>query len=151
MSKKNKKIAYIVLGSILGVCGIAYLVLYCLFKENTQKYTWLTIDYICNKPLPVIGISVLALAFIVYKIIKFVVNNKNTKINVLKDRISKLENELANKDTYIKTLNDKIENKTELIVSAVNDIYNGMYEICRTVPNKKVNELGDKFYVNRQK
>ena len=92
--KKSNKVLLIVLLSLAVTCGIAYIVLYCMYPIKTQEITWLTFDYICNKPLPVIGISALMLAIIIFKIIKFVINNKNTKIGQLKEEIKKLKDEL---------------------------------------------------------
>ena len=144
-----KKIVKIILLSLLAALGIAYFVLYCVFPQ-TKEITWQAIDYICNKPLPVIGISVLTLSFILYKLVKFIVNNKNIKINELKLDIVKTKAEFEIlKENAEQEVND-LKEQLNTAVNELNDMIaftnENVKEICNTIPNKKIQALGEKFY-----
>ena len=144
--KKSKKVLLIILLSLLLACGIAYVVLYCIFPVKTQEITWLTFDYICNKPLPVIGVSILTVAFVVYKIVKFAINNKNMKINELKTKIEELKLEVEN----AKKEADDAREFADNVMHGTEDMINQMEEriklLYSMIPNKKIQALGDKFY-----
>ena len=142
----KKKVFKIVLISLLVSLGIAYLVLYCIFPAKTQEITWLTFDYICNKPLPVIGVSALVVGVILYKIISFVLKNKHLKYNELKAELQKIKEE---DEAKINELTDKIAEILEKMKQTGDDLIgvnNNIKQLYNTIPNKKVNKLGEKLY-----
>lgn len=147
---KKNKIARIVAFCLIISLGIAYLVLYLVNPELTQKYTWLTFDYICNKPLPVIGVSAAVVGVIIFKLVRFILKHKGKKYDEIKEDF---ENKLAKKDEEIAELKNEIkelkEDYKEGIQSCHNEIdlvKDGFKELCDTIPNKKVNKLGEKLY-----
>lgn len=137
--KKSNKVLTIVLLSLLFCCGFAYIVLYCLYPTKTQTITLDTIDYICNKPLPIVGVSILVLAIALYKIIKFVIIHKGTKISELKEEIAQLKKDLLASQEDSKVIAQSLINYQEENNTRIK-------EICSSIPNKKVKTLGDKFY-----
>lgn len=141
MKNKKNKVFKIIVFSLLGACCIAYLVLYCVFPQ-TKDITWQAFDYICNKPLPVIGISISFALIILYKIIRFVVRHRTEKVADLNVKIASLkemilaaeqENELF-KQTILKLISES-EEKAKAI--------------CSAIPNKQVQSLGEKLYGNQ--
>ena len=137
--KKSNKVLTIVLLSLLFCCGVAYIVLYCLYPVKTQTITLDTIDYICNKPLPVVGVSILVLAIALYKIIKFIIIHKGTKISELKEEIAQLKKDLLASQEESKIIAQSLFNYQQ-------ENNDHLKEICGSIPNKKVKTLGDKFY-----
>ena len=131
--------------SLLAVCGIAYIVLYCVFPQ-TKDITWQAIDYICNKSLPVIGITALTLMFFIYKVIRFVTLNRATKISELKNKIEELENELKTLKDEEVTVKEATENFVNEVMKIIEKEQEKVKEICKTIPNKKVQLLGEKLY-----
>ena len=116
--KKSKKVILIVLLSLVVALGITYIVFYCIKQTTTQKITTDTIDYICNKPLPIVGVSTLVLAVAIFKIVKIIVTTKSIKmqqvynelkaaqeeIDCLKDLLRQLKYENDKNTKNIKTL-----------------------------------------------
>ena len=143
---KKNKIARIVALCLIISLGIAYLVLYLVNPELTQKYTWFTFDYICNKPLPVIGVSALVVGVIIFKIVMFILKHKGKKYDEIKSEFNAL---LEKKDEEIAELENEIKELKEdlkLCVSNVVATQERIRELCETIPNKKVKKLGEKLY-----
>lgn len=141
--KKFKKIALIVLFSLLVACGIAYLVLFCLYKNQTVQITYQVIDYICNKPLPVIGVSILTFGVILYKIIIVIISAKGKKYNELYEKYLQLQASLDKKD-------EDIEYLRNLIYSETGKAINFTQEVVDALPNKKVKLIGEKYGKERE-
>lgn len=138
----RKKIKTIIVLSILSVLGIVYGVFYILYPQNTQKVTSDVFDYICTKPLPVIGITILTLFFIVLRIISLTGIGRKA----LKECREDLQESKKTKDsTHLELVafQEFMENKFKSFEEKHND---NMREICSNIPNKNVRELGDKFY-----
>ena len=146
--KKNKKL--LILFAILFTLGIAYIILYCIFPTNTQSITWQVIDYICNKPLPVIGVTTLVLAIVVFKIVKFVITNKGTKISALKSEIAELKLELEASKTEAEELRIMIEDGLNKVKEDAENTKSYFVKACYAIPNKKVNKIGEEFYGNSE-
>ena len=67
--KKTKKVLSIIGIILLIVLAITYIVLYCIYPYSTKQITMDVVDYICNKPLPVVGVSTLIVCiFMVFKL-----------------------------------------------------------------------------------
>ena len=143
---KKNKIARIVALCLIISLGIAYLVLYLVNPELTQKYTWLTFDYICNKPLPVIGVSALVVGVIIFKLVRFILKHKGKKYDEIKSEFNTL---LEKKDEKIAELKNEVKELKEDLKLCVSNVFatqERIRELCETIPNKKVNKLGEKLY-----
>lgn len=138
----KKKVRDIIIFSVLGVLGVVYAVLYILYPENTKTISASVFDYICEKPLPVIGISILTLGLLILKIIS-VTGFGNKSLKECKEHLaeSKKENEKIHEEllAFEEHFNEKLE-------SFVEQHKENMKQICSNIPNKKVKELGEQFY-----
>lgn len=137
--KKSKKVLTIILIVLVILLAVAYTVLYVLFPEQTPYYTNLVIDYICNKPLPVIGISTLVLFVLVFRLVRFIVLNKGKKYSELQSQINILKQDLINArqdaEKYKQITYDLYEKTNENIK-----------EVCDASANRKVKAVGEKIY-----
>lgn len=147
---KKNKIARIVALCLIISLGIAYLVLYLVNPELTQKYTWLTFDYICNKPLPVIGVSALVVGVIIFKIISFILKHKGKKYAEIKEELERIkkEDEIEIKELThrIEMLKEELKGNIEHCHNEIDLVKDGIIKLCDTIPNKKVNKLGETLY-----
>ena len=144
--KKSKKIILIVLLSLVVSLGIAYIVLYSIYPAKTQEITWQTFDYICNKPLPVIGITTLTLAFVVLAIIKYAAKLKTKKEDLLQLKIDGLEEKLKQSSEYAEILKKQLFELISATETKISQVDNRVHKLYETIPNKKVNNLGEQFY-----
>ena len=136
---KGKKVLIIILSVLAVLIAATYTTLYILYPVETPHYTQLVIDYICNKPLPVIGVSSLVLFFMIFKLVKFIVANKGRKYSELQSKIAQLQNDLA-----------KSQEDAERFKQIAYDLFEkgneNLKEVCDAIPNKKVKAIGEKIY-----
>ncbi len=139
---KNQKIkkvfSYIGLGLLIA-CGIAYVVLYCLYPAQTLDITFQVRDYVCEKPLPVVGCSLLVVLIVVYKIIKFGIEHKSKKMKDLLCDLARLHKELDESKA-------REEELKQLIYEQSDKCLNKIKEVCAEIPNRKVKEIGERIH-----
>ena len=135
---KNKKLK-IALAIILLVLGLAYLVLYILFKEQVTFYTECVIDFI-NKPLPIIGVSLVVVMLFVYKI---VVSTRfgQKKINEYKEAVDDIKKENEELKEYIDNLLKVMDEKVDMVKDQVIKTQEITYKICDLSHNIKIRGL----------
>ena len=136
---KAKKIWLGIGLSLLILLSIAYIVLYLVFPTQTPYYTNVVIDFICNKPLPVIGVSLLVVFFFVFKIVKIILANKGKKYSELLRQIGDLREKLEQ-------AKQETEHYKEIAYNLYEDTKENFKEICDAIPNKKVKAIGEKIY-----
>ena len=136
---KTKKVWLGIGISLLVLFVAAYIVLSILFPEQTTYYTEIVSDYIFNKPLPVIGVSAAVLGFFVYKVVKVFVSNKGKNYKELLNLIGNLKSELAQSKEDAEKFKQQLEEERQ-------KWKDNLKEITDAIPNKKVNELGEKIY-----
>ena len=136
---KTKKVWLGIGISLLVLCVAAYIVLSILFPEETPYYTEIVSDYIFNKPLPVIGVSAAVLGFFVYKVVKVFVSNKGKNYKELLNLIGNLKSELSQSKEDAEKFKQQLEEERQ-------KWKDNLKEITDAIPNKKVNELGEKIY-----
>lgn len=137
--KKSKKVLTIILIVLVILLAVAYTVLYVLFPEQTPYYTNLVIDYICNKPLPVIGISTLVLFVLVFRLVRFIVLNKGKKYSELQSQIDILRHDLAQ-------AREDAENYKQIAYDLYEKTNENIKEVCDASANRKVKAVGEKIY-----
>ena len=143
MKKNSKKIIFF---SVLVVLSIVYGVLYILYPEATKNTTESVLDFVCTKPLPVIGISLLALFLLVLQIIKISgIGNRSLKecrqdLQYSKEAQEKTHAELL---AFEEAVNKKID---DFVAEHKDD----MRQICSAIPNRNVKELGEKLYGTKE-
>lgn len=146
---KRKKILMIV-GVVLIVLLLAsFLICYHFWPEQTKTYVMTFWDWL-NKPLPVVGVSTLFICFLVWRIFKATSFGKK-QINLFKTQAEETQHKFdclkSEYETEIKDLKMIIDGyRTEL-----NQYREGGAEVCKTIPNKKVKELGVKYYGEERK
>ena len=128
MSKKK-----IVLSIVFSVFAVANVVLYLIFKEqylDTLKYIY----GLLNEPLPIIGVTALAVLIFLWRVI-ITARYGEGAVNKIKAEYQK-ENE---------ELRAEFEEKQKLIEDQnkkINELNNFLIQLCNIIPNKKVKELG---------
>lgn len=136
---KAKKIWLGIGLTLLALFIAAYIVLSILYPNETKTYSDIVIDYVFNKPLPVIGVSAAVLGFFVYKVVKVALANKGKNYKELKDQIGSLKNQLnqaKEQAEHYKELAEQINGQTNNVIK----------EICDATPNKKIKAIGEKYY-----
>lgn len=137
---KVKKIFLIVGLSLLALLVIGGLVFWLLYPELSAQLVNMAWDWL-NDPLPIVGVSTLILGMFAIKLvsmtswgkaqvskIKATYEEYKTQIggelSMSKERVDELVSELARKQAEIEYLKGKL------------------IELCSTIKNRKVNELG---------
>ena len=131
-----KKALKIIGISLLACCLVAAIVLYAIFPTQT-KDVLTNIWAILNTPLPIVGVTTVAVLLFVWQIVIRTNYGKKALANIKEEYQAKYEQLKAEKDALEKEREEnkeQIENMKECIV-----------KLCALIPNKKVNDLGDKF------
>ena len=141
--KKALKIIGTILLTLLFVVAI---VLYAIFPTET-KDVLTNIWAILNTPLPIVGFTTLTILLFVYKVFIEDRYGKKAIANIEKKYESKHNELKVEKDALEQ---ERIENKEE-----IREMKDCIIYLCSLIPNKKVNDLGDKFskgleYGNRE-
>lgn len=141
--KKALKIIGIVLLTLL---FIATIVLYAIFPTQT-KDVLTNIWAILNTPLPLVGFTTLTILFFAYKV--FIEDRYG------KQAINNIERKYESKHNELKAEKDALEQERKENKKEIEEMKNCIIYLCSLIPNKKVNDLGDKFakgleYGNRE-
>ena len=141
--KKALKIIGIVL---LALLFIAAIVLYAIFPTQT-KDVLTNIWAILNTPLPIVGFTTLTILWFVYKV--FIEDRYG------KQAINNIERKYESKHNELKAEKDALEQERKENKQEIKEMKNCIIYLCSLIPNKKVNDLGDKFakgldYGNRE-
>lgn len=131
-----KKALKIICFSLLACLIIATIVCYIAIPTQTKE----TINYVwelLNKPLPIVGVTTVAVLFFIWKLVFRTRFGKSALDKVEKTYKEKYDELLKEKESIEK---EKEENKEEIKEMKECIIY-----LCSLIPNKKVNDLGDKF------
>lgn len=141
--KKALKIIGIVLLTLLFIAAI---VLYAIFPTQT-KDALTNIWAILNTPLPIVGFTTLTILLFVYKV--FIEDRYG------KQAINKIERKYESKHNELKAEKDALEQERKENKEEIKEMRNCIIYLCSLIPNKKVNDLGDKFakgleYGNRE-
>lgn len=146
MKKIVKLICFVL---FLAGCG-ALIGCYCTMPERTKYAMDIVVEYI-NKPLPIIGISILTLGLVAYEIISKTSYGKKT-INEVKKYVEEQKQiclEYKEKgEEYFKTLETyKEEQKAVLIAysTEIDLITEKVEKVCKTSPNLRINAIGEEL------
>ena len=148
MSQKTKKILARISFILLAVCVVTYGVLLAIFPDQVKHYTSIVWDYV-NRPLPVVGVSSLVLAYVLIKIVKMSSFGQR-QINEFKRNKEAIETDYASTKEWVEI--KLTEYRKEILemneyIRELEEKYNKAYsELCKAIPNKKVNALGVKLY-----
>lgn len=149
MKKIVKLICFIL---FLAGCG-ALIGCYCTMPERTKEAMDIVVEYI-NKPLPIVGFSILTLGIVAYEIFSHTSFGKKT--------INQLKVEIENQKQLCLSYQEKGQNALELAYvkeeeqKAVLEAYSNEIELikdkvvklCETSPNVKVKAIGEELKEN---
>jgi len=133
---------------IIGICalvlgGLAYLLCYIFLKEQTTYFTECVIDFI-NKPLPIIGVSLLVVLFFVYKVIVSTRFGKKA-LGEYQKKLDKAQKELDEYKLSIKEEMALYKSKIDEYKQYSDMIKDYFVEFCELSHNVKVKQLGEKI------
>ena len=133
----------------LFLCGcIALVVCYMVIPERTKGAIDIVIEYL-NTPIGIIGGTTITLGFVGFMVVKTLLKIKGDNFKKQLEEIKKAyEEKLALVKEY-KEQGDKAYEYAKGLVACVNGRIEYMEQeliaMCQTIPNKKVNELGEKI------
>lgn len=143
---KNKKIRSIIIFAVLAVLAVVYSVFYILYPEATKQVTADVLDYVCSKPLPVIGLSILGLTVAIIRILAATgIGRKSLK--ECKEDLA--QSKKAQEKTHAELLEFE-QRVDERIDKFILNHASEMQAICSSIPNKNVQELGELFYGRKE-
>ena len=135
---KFKKAIKIVLISLAIILGCGFLVLYIIDKELATSILNTVVDFL-NKPLPIVGASLLVLAGLVWKIF--------SASSFGKRAISKMKMEYESQKAELKKDAEEKEIKYTAIIALQNNKIDAFSKntvsALRAIPNKKVQVIAD--------
>lgn len=134
---KVVKIIFICLAVILGV---GYVVLNFINPELAKQVVDTVVDY-ANRPLPIVGVSAVVLAVLVWKIFERTGYGKRAIAQMKKEYEEQKEKdrqELERKKIEYSAIICFYEQEMDLL-------FNGFIQLCDYIPNKKVKEFGGKL------
>lgn len=139
--RKFVKVIEIILIVLAVLCGVALLVGYIWFKDNTIEIINNIKDFV-NQPLPIIGVSIVGVGLFLYEIIVRLQYGKRALNNVKVEYENKLH-ALEDKETKIKEIADEVScklNDQDLDIEALKGY---IVELCNFSRNIKAHELGE--------
>lgn len=132
-NNKAKKIIGIILICLLVAFGIYVLVSFIVNKDGTMYWINYFIDLL-NKPLPIVGVTTLALLVFVWKV---VITSNYGKAKLLEYDLKKKELEQEH-EKFVQGANEKISE----LISENDNLRHELAQVCALSTNKKINEFG---------
>lgn len=144
--KKFLKILSIVLICLAVALGIYILVSFIINEDGTMYWINYFVDLL-NKPLPIVGVTTAAILIFIWRL--FV----STKFG--QNAINEIKREYQEKYDKLKAEKDALEQERKENKEEIKEMKECIITLCALIPNKKVNDLGDKFakgleYGNRE-
>ena len=138
-----KKALKITFSIVLVLCSIAYVLCYIFLKEQTTYFTECVIDFI-NRPLPIIGVSLVVVFIFVYKIVIATRFGKKA-LNQYQNELNKTQRELEEYKLSIKEEIALYQAKIEEYKQYTKQYKDYIVELCELSHNVKVKQLGEKI------
>ena len=134
--KKFKKVLLTIAIILVVALSITLTVFYIIDKNGTQEFLnniWNGL----NRPLPIIGLSTIVVAFTIFKIV--------VGIRFGKNKIAQIEKFYQEKVNELVQMNNDLIDFKNGIVDRVKKGEECIVETCKVIPNVKVNAIGQKF------
>ena len=117
--------------------GVITSIVFYIVKPNETKAFFNNVWDFLNKPLPIIGITTLAVLLFVWKVVVATRYGKKALEKIETTYQKKIE--LLNEEKKaIKQLETKCQNRIDYLEDTI-------IQVCATIPNVKVNALGEKI------
>ena len=110
--------------------------MFIIFPTQT-KDVLTNIWAILNTPLPIVGVTTIAILVFVWQVI--------VRTNYGKNAIANIKEEYREKQNELKTEKDALEQERKENKEEIEEMKKCIIYLCSLIPNQKVNDLGDKF------
>ena len=152
--EKILKAFKIILYVLLFALAITFVV--CLFAipEETKEFVRLAMDFI-NRPLPIVGVSILTGGFLIWKIIDSTPIGRKG-YNAIKEDFIKEKDKI---NGYKQVAEEKLEQVEKLsqeqidILSnysqQIDNLCDNLVKVCETSPNSKIKAIGEEIKSNQ--
>lgn len=138
-----KKALKIIGVTTLVLGALAYLLCYIFLKEQTTYFTECLIDFI-NKPLPIIGVSLLVVLIFIYKC--FISTRYGKKaINEFKEENANLRHEIEKYKELVKQEQESLENAYNKAKQDIEQTKEHLITLCELSHNIKAQALAKKL------
>lgn len=145
---KTKKILLAIFIPLAASLVIAYVILYFIFPEEVQMYSMQVWEWL-NCPLPIVSVSGLTIALIVWRLIASSSFGKK-RYNQLKAEYLKLKEEYEeNKEEYERKIAE-IKDGISLAFEELDNVGLKLKESCMANPNKKIKQIGESIHVKER-
>lgn len=141
--KKFVRVVEIILIVFAILCGIALLVGYIWFKDNTIEILASIKDFV-NQPLPIVGVSILTGGLLFYEI--FVQTSFGRKaLNKIVDESDRQFHRLESKELDVKKLGREVDDKLKEQDEKIEKMEAYIIELCGYSRNVKAHDLAEKI------
>lgn len=126
--KKFYNVLKAILISLLVVVGIAVVIGYIFWQQQTKEILDMVVNFV-NKPLPIVGVSLVVVFMFVYKCFvtakygKSEINELKDKYEATKTQVYEKEVELKEKEDEIKALVNAHQSEIDLLLQYVSYLY----------------------------
>ena len=125
---KFKKVLFIVLISLLVAFGLYVLIEFIINKDGTMYWINKVIEWV-NQPLPIVGVSSVALFVFLWKVIKYIRDTKpSEELQQMRDEHNQYKKEKEEEIDFYKNENSKL--------------IGYFYDICALSTNQKIKNYG---------
>lgn len=126
--------------AVLSLLVIGGIVFWLLYPELTAQWANVAWDWL-NAPLPVVGISVLIMGMFIIKLVSMTSWGK-TQVAKLKATYEEHKKEIGSELSISKERVDSLVEELKAKQAEIEYLKNKLVELCSTIKNKRVNELG---------
>lgn len=125
---KFKKVLFIILICLLVAFGLYVLIEFIINKDGTMYWINKVIEWV-NQPLPIVGVSGVALFVFVWKVIKYIRDTKpSEELQAMRDEHNQYKKEKEEEIDFYKNENAKLKGY--------------IIDICELSPNQKIKNYG---------
>ena len=125
---KFKKVLFIILICLLVAFGLYVLIEFIINKDGTMYWIDKVIEWV-NQPLPIVGVSGVALFVFLWKIIKYIRDTKpNEELQAMRDEHNQYKKEKEEEIDFYKNENAQLKGY--------------IIHICELSPNQKIKNYG---------
>lgn len=139
MSKVKK--TWLIVGiSILSVLAVGGVIFWLLYPELVAQWANVAWKWL-NEPLPVVGVSVLIMGMFIIKLASMTSWGK-TQVSKIKATYEEYKTQIGGELSMSKEKVDSLVEELKAKQAEINYLKSKLVELCSTIKNKRVNELG---------
>lgn len=138
---KTKKILLIVGLSLLAILVICGLIFWLLYPELVVQWANVAWDWV-NAPLPIVGVSTLIVGMFAIKLVSMTSWGK-AQVSKIKATYEEYKTQIGGELSMSKERVDSLVEELKAKQAEIEYLKSKLIELCSTIKNKKVNELGE--------